>query len=106
MRQEYLLPRALLNARNAALVCKFTETNTAQVEITHVALRAATAETAIDLPGTELRFLLTSCDDAFLCHSVNKYKKHRNVPGRIVVVLMRISRYGRTSTCPIATLSV
>jgi len=55
------LPRRLLDARNDAFIGELAETNTANVEISHVAMLPATAETASDYPRLEFRLLLRPC---------------------------------------------
>lgn len=51
------LPAGLLNTGNLSFICKFAETDTAEVKITHEALCAATTKATIHCPCAELRLL-------------------------------------------------
>ena len=51
----YELPRRFLDARNHAFVCKFAETNAAEVKVAHVATLSSALETAANNPRLEFR---------------------------------------------------
>jgi hypothetical protein len=51
------LPRRLTNTREHAFICKLTEADTAQAEISHVGMAATTAKTTICLSCAEFRLL-------------------------------------------------
>lgn len=57
------LPGRLPDARNHTFVSELAETDTADAEITHERVAAATLETAVLHAGAELLLLLRACDD-------------------------------------------
>ena len=57
------LPRRLLDTWDNTLVGKLTETDTAEIEVSHVAVFAATAETTSNDARFEFRLFLGSYDN-------------------------------------------
>ena len=57
------LPGRLLNTGDLTFVGELTETNTAKIEITHVAVSTTTFETTTNDARTEFRFLLRTDDN-------------------------------------------
>ena len=55
---EYLLPRRLAYAGDLALVCEFSEADTADAELTEISVRAAADLAAVVFSGRELLLFL------------------------------------------------